>query len=99
LGEEVDWKRVLLINTRLPETNDYIHSVVKKLRVVWWVITDSAKERIAVIAMCHVVQQERQKKMGFPETSGSSEKTGSSITPLWDIMVRITQQTGSAHGP
>ena len=99
LGEKVDWKRVLLIDTRLPETNDYIHLVVTKRPVVWWVITDSAKERIAVIPMCPVVQQQRQKKMGFSETSGSSEKTGSSITPLWDSTVRITQQTGSAHGP
>jgi len=94
-----NWKLVLLINTKLPETSDYVHSVVTKRRVVWWIITDSAKERIAVIPMCQVVQQQRRKKIGFSETSGTTQKTGSSITPLWDIMVRITQNTGSAHGP
>jgi hypothetical protein len=99
LGWEGGLENLYYWLTPLPETSYYIHLVVTKRRVVWWIITDCAKERIVVIPMCHVVQQQRRKKMGFSETSGTTQKTRSSVTPLWDNMVRITQQTGSAHSP
>ena len=54
--------------------------------------------------MCHVIQQQRNKKTGFSETSDCTQKAGSSTKPLWDITVRIIQPTGSVylwqfHGP
>lgn len=73
-------KLVQLIDTKSPETKGLYTSVVTKRRVVWWIITDSAKEAIAVIRMCHVAQQQRQKEMGFfPKRLSPHRRHGSSI--------------------